>query len=136
MGYKKMTKERLEEYRSNKQEIEELQYALEHLADGDKLIGNDVIMDYRSGYGMPQSIVGFNTELYERREKRYTNLKYKLENECDEVEEFVNSIKDSLLRRIFRLRYIEGLTQAVVARKLHIDQSRISRKIDNFLKVA
>lgn len=42
-----MTKERLEEYRSKKAEIQELQYRLNHLGEGDSLIGNDVIMDYR-----------------------------------------------------------------------------------------
>ena len=45
-----MTRERLEAYRSNRDEIKELKYKLEHLGEGDSLIGNDVIFDYRKGY--------------------------------------------------------------------------------------
>ena len=53
-----MTRERLEQYRSNVQEIRELTYKLDHLGEGDSLIGNDVIFDYKKGYPRPQSVVG------------------------------------------------------------------------------
>ena len=48
-----MTRERLEGYRSCREEIQELQYKLDHLGEGDSLIGNDVIMDYRDGFPRP-----------------------------------------------------------------------------------
>ena len=53
-----MTRERLEAYRSNKEEIKELRYKLEHLEDGDNLVRNDVIFDYRKGYPRAEAIVG------------------------------------------------------------------------------
>ena len=43
-----MTLEFLKDYRSKKEEIIELEYKLYHIADGDNLVGNDVIFDYRS----------------------------------------------------------------------------------------
>ena len=55
-----MDKKKLEDYRSKKAEIKELQYKLSHLGAGDSLIGNDVIMDYRKGYPIPQSVVGYD----------------------------------------------------------------------------
>ena len=66
-----MTRERLEAYRSNRDEIKELKYKLEHLGEGDSLIGNDVIFDYRKGYPRAQAIVGHDYELGAKRRKRY-----------------------------------------------------------------
>ena len=55
-----MTKNRLEEYKSKKDEIRELQQKLDNLGKGDSLIGNDTILDYQTGYPRPQSIVGYD----------------------------------------------------------------------------
>mgnify|MGYP006964240489 CR=1 FL=1 len=66
----KMTKERLKAYRSNKAEILELDYALQNRWKSDTMIGNDVIFDYSKGYPMPQCVVGFDQEKYERLQDR------------------------------------------------------------------
>ena len=103
------------------------------------MIGNNVIFDYSKGYPMPQSVVGFDQEKYERLQNRDLKRKEKLETECEEIEWFVENIKDSLTHRIFRIYYIDGrkdVTQREVARRVHLDQSRVSRKIDNYLKNA
>lgn len=131
-----MTKERLEKYKSCKEEIEELKYLLDHLGEGDTMMGNDVINDYQTGYPRPQTVVGFDHEKYERRRKRYEKRKLELEKECEEIEEFVEAIPDSLTRRIFRMYFIMGQDQKTVARKVHLDRSRVSRKIDDYLKNA
>lgn len=57
-----------------------------------------------------------------------------LRHKCREIEDFINSIKDPELRTIFRLRYIDGLKQREVAKKVNLDRSVISRKINNYLK--
>lgn len=44
-----ITKERLEDYKSKKAETLELRHKLEHVGDGDSLIGNDTILDYKKG---------------------------------------------------------------------------------------
>ena len=129
-----MTRERLEAYRSNRDEIKELKYKLDHLGEGDSLIGNDVIFDYRKGYPMPQAVVGYDYELEWKRRTRYQNQIAKLEAEQDNIEEWVFGIRDSQIRRLFRLRYLEGSTVEKVARKVHLDKSNVSRKIENFLK--
>lgn len=129
-----MTRERLEAYRSNRDEIKELKYKLDHLGEGDSLIGNDVIFNYQTGFPMPQAVVGYDYELEWKRRTRYQNQIAKLEAEQDNIEEWVFGIRDSQIRRLFQLRYLEGSTVEKVARKVHLDKSNVSRKIENFLK--
>ncbi|MCC2220900.1 sigma factor-like helix-turn-helix DNA-binding protein [Anthropogastromicrobium aceti] len=131
-----MTRERLEAYRSNRDEIKELKYKLDHLGEGDSLIGNDVIFDYRKGYPMPQAVVGYDYELGAKRRKRYKTQIVKLEAEQDCIEEWVFGIRDSRTRRIFQMYFLEGLTQEKVGRKMNMDRSVVSRKIDSYLKFA
>ena len=134
-----MTRERLAAYRSNKAEILELDYTLNNRWKSDTMIGNDVIFDYSKGYPMPQSVTGFDQEKYERLQNRDLRRMRKLEVECKEIEDFVESIKDSVTRRIFRIYFIDGrrtVTQREVARRLHIDRSSVSKKIDAYLKVS
>ena len=131
-----MTRERLEAYRSNRDEIKELKYKLDHMGEGDSLIGNDVVFDYQTGYPIAQAIVGYDYELEAKRRTRYENQIAKLELEQDQIEEWVFAIRDSRIRRIFQMYFLEGLTQEKIAQKMHTDQSRISRKIDHFFKNA
>ena len=131
-----MTKKKLEDYRSKKAEIKELQYKLSHLGAGDSLIGNDVIMDYRNGYPIPQSVVGYDFEKEKRLRESYEKRIQKLRAECLEVEMWIEDIPDSLIRRIFRMHYVDGMTQKEISKIIHLDRSRISRKIDDFLKNA
>lgn len=134
-----MTRERLAAYRSNKAEILELDYTLNNRWKSDTMIGNDVIFDYSKGYPMPQSVTGFDQEKYERLQNRDLRRMKKLEGECKEIEDFVESIKDSVTRRIFRIYFIDGrkrVTQWEVAKRVHIDRSSVSKKIDAYLKVS
>ena len=129
-----MTREQLEEYRSKKEEIAELEYKLKHIGDNDEMVGNDVIMDYRSGFPVPHSVVGVDWKKYDNAKARYTNRLAKLREECDKIEEYVESIEDSVTRRIFRMYYIDGISQDKVANAVHMSQSLVSKKISDFLK--
>lgn len=134
-----ITKELLQGYRSKKAEIQELDYILKNRWRDEGLIGNDVIFDYSKGYPMPQSVVGFDQKKYERLQDRDQRRKEQLEQECTEIEAFVENIDDSLTRRIFKMYFIDGdkkPTQHKVAKKLFIDQSTVSKKIDEYFKVA
>ena len=134
-----MTRERLAMYRNNKAEILELDYMLQNRWKSDTMIGNNVIFDYSKGYPMPQSVVGFDQEKYERLQNRDLKRKEKLEAECEEIERFVENIKDSLTHRIFRIYYIDGrkdVTQREVAKRVYLDRSSVSKKIDTYLNVS
>ncbi len=44
-----------------------------------------------------------------------------------------------MARRIFRMYYIDGterITQRKVAKRIHVERSTVSRKIDDYLKVS
>ena len=131
-----MTRQRLEQYVSNRAEIKELTHKLHRLGEGDSLIGSSVILDYRRGYGQPQSVVGYDRELEKKRRKRYEDRIGKLRAEQDNIEDWVFGIQDGLTQRIFRLYFLDGLSQKEVARKVHLDQSCVSRKINDCLKNA
>ena len=131
-----ITKELLSTYRSKKDEIVELDWMLNNRWRSETMIGNDVIFDYSKGYTMPQSVVGFDQEKYDRAQERDLRKKKELEQECVEIEEWVEAITDSITRRIFRMCFIEGRRQKDVAKAVNLDRSRISRKIDDYLKNA
>ena len=131
-----ITKEMLQSYRSKKDEIAELDWVLRHRWQDEGMIGNNVVFDYRKGYPRPQSVVGFDYDRYDRLQDRDNAKKALLEKECAEIEEFVESIPDSLTRRIFRMSFIDGRKQKYVAKAVHLDQSRVSRRIDDYLKNA
>ncbi len=131
-----VTREQLEQYRSKKEEIRELEIKLQQCGNGKNMIDNSTVMDYRSGYPRPQTVIGVDWKRVENAEKRYTCRIQELQTECEEIEKFVENIEDSLTRRIFRMYYIDGQTQEQVARAVHLHRSRISKKISNFLKKA
>lgn len=130
-----MTKELLEGYRSKKAEIAELHNALLRLGEGDSMIGNDTILDYKSGYPVPQAVIGVDWDKVDRTEKSYQNKIDALENECQEVEKFVDDITDSLTRRIFRMYYINGLSQKKIGHIIHMERSSVSKKINDYLRI-
>ena len=134
-----MTRERLAAYRSNKAEILELDYMLQNRWKSDTMIGNDVVFDYSKGYPMPQSVVGFDQDKYERLQDRDLRRKERLEKECEEIEQFVEAIPDSITHRIFRKYYIDGRKSVRlenIAKEVHMSRSGVGKKIDRFLKVS
>ena len=130
-----MEREQLERYQSQKEEIRELRYKLEHLGAGDSLVGNSTIFDYSTGFPRPQAVVGYDYEKERRLQERYETRLAKLQADCEETEQWIEAIPESQMRRIFRMYYLEGETQQKIGKRLHLDQSSVSRKIENFLKL-
>lgn len=131
-----MEREQLERYLSQKEEIRELRYKLEHLGEGDSLVGNSTIFDYSTGYPKPQAVVGYDYNKERRLRAQYSTRLAKLRYDCEETEQWIEAIPDSQTRRIFRMRFLEGMILEQIGKKMHVDKSTVSRKIDNFLKVA
>ena len=131
-----MEREQLERYLSQKEEIRELRYKLEHLGEGDSLIGNSTIFDYSTGFPRPQAVVGYDYNKERRLRAQYSTRLAKLRYDCEETEQWIESISDSQMRRIFRMRFLEGMILEQIGKKMHVDKSTVGRKIDNFLKVA
>lgn len=128
-----MTKKRLEAYRSETREIEELKSKLKALSL-ENYTGNDVILDYRSGFPIPQAVVGTDVDAYQARKERLRAEISRLEQRCLETEQWIQDIPDSVTRRIFRLYFEEGQGQQAIAKRLHVDRSYVSKKISNYIK--
>ena len=134
-----VTKEMLNSYRSNQQEIRELEYILKNRWKSENMISVDTILNYNKGYPVPEGVAGFDQEKYERLQHSDMKRKEQLEQECKAVEEFVDNISESRTRRIFQLYFLNGdtkPTQSKVARKVHMERSNISKKIDSYMKVS
>lgn len=129
-----MTKEQLESYKSKKSEIGELKNRLNHLGDDGEMVGHSVINDYRSGYPVPNTVVGFDWDRYYSTQDRIDSRLGKLAKECDEIEEWVEAIEDSLTRRIFRMYYIDSISQENVAKAVGYSRGRISQIMCGFIK--
>ena len=82
------------------------------------------------------SVVGYDYDLEARRRERYESLRGKLQAENDNIEEFVFGIPDGMVRRIFRLYFLEGKTMDWIAREVHMEKSSISKKISKYLKLS
>ena len=61
-----VTKKMLESYRSNRQEILELEFMLRNRWKSESMISIDTILNYRKGYPVPEGVAGFDQERYER----------------------------------------------------------------------
>lgn len=131
-----MTREQLERYLSQKEEIRELRYKLEHLGEGDSLVGNSTIFDYSTGFPRPQAVVAYDYNREWRLRAQYSTRLEKIKFDCEETEQWIEAISDSQMRRIFRMYYLEGETQKRIGERLHIERSTVSKKIEAFLKVS
>jgi len=53
-----------------------------------------------------------------------------------EIERYIDSIRDSELRQIFEMRYIEGMKLREIAEQMNLDLSGIGKKITSYLQVS
>lgn len=97
-----MTKKELEQYRSVVAEIRETEERIKENTVTDTVSGSDVEFPYTKH---SMSVAGLE-------KNEYNNIllarRNKLQRQRRKVERYVDGIEDSLTRRIFRMRYIEG----------------------------
>lgn len=137
-----MDKETLGQYLSLKKEIKKLECDISRLEE--KEVSSVIGKVRGSSREFPYTERGFRVEMDDPVETdRLRKLKIVKRKRLDlaqaqrlAIEEFVADIDRSDIRMIFELVFIEGKKQREVARTLNIDQSRVSRKIDDFLKNA
>lgn len=137
----------LEQYTSIKKEIEDLERMIAESNSKIKKFEKQVVSDTVTGTrpdltigpikitGIAQQQIDRENELNRNRIQKMKRFKKKLEKLVAEVEEYIQKIPDSEVRRIARMRYIENLSWRRVA--VHMgkgyteDSCRI--KMDRFL---
>ncbi len=138
----------LEQYTSIKKEIADLERMIAESNSKIKKYEKQVVSDTVTGTrpdltigpikitGIAQQQIDRENELNRNRIQKMKRFKKKLEKLVDEVEEYIQKIPDSEIRRIARMRYIENLSWRRVA--VHMgkgyteDSCRI--KMDRFLE--
>ena len=129
----KITRKLLDSYRKLKREVPVLEMELVEMTQGDNGLGNSTIFDYRTGEPRPQSVVGFDWSLYERRQRQLEDKKAK----CKVVERWIDAIEDGQTRCVFRMFYKDGMTWKKIAARTgyrgNPDYPRLHIS-DNYLK--
>lgn len=129
----KITRKLLDSYRKLKREIPVLEMELVEMTRGDNGLGNSTIFDYRTGEPRPQSVVGFDWQLYERRQRQLEDKKAK----CKVVEGWIDAIEDGQTRCVFKMRYIDGMSWTKISAKTgyggNVDYPRLHIR-DAYLK--
>lgn len=97
-----MTKKELEQYRSIVAEIDEVNERLRNNVVSDTVIGSDTHFPYNAH---PMRVEGFADRRAAQRDKKLLKC---LDEQKQAIEGFITAIPDSLTRRIFRLRHING----------------------------
>ena len=124
-----MTPERLKQYRSLKAEIEELAEQIQMLESSDIVQGSDREFPYIKHNMKVETAECDRTRELLRKELQLLKTEYR------KLNEFINNIADSEIRRIFRYRYIEGWTfQKIAFRMNETDESYPRRKHNKYLK--
>lgn len=101
----KVTRKLLDNYRKIKSELPLLEAELKNMLVGDNGFGNSTVFDYGTGFPRPQSVVGFDGELYERRKKNIDKKKAKIQA----VDKWIENIEDGQTRCVFKLFYQDGM---------------------------
>lgn len=126
--------ENVAKIRKLKKEIMGLRYSIDNAKPE---LQADFYKDYRTGKGIPKSVVGFvfdEREIHAREQKIKLRLK-QLESVIKNAEEEIDSVDDPELRSILRLYYIEGETQENIGKILHIERSSVSKKLKKIQKL-
>ncbi|MCI9180105.1 MAG: DUF1492 domain-containing protein [Lachnospiraceae bacterium] len=120
MPVQRMTKDRLDRFRNKlSAEIICLEAELREMEETDKGMGVSTILDYRTGYPIPQGVSGFEWDKYCRKH----DLLNRKRQEQKEVKEWIEAIEDIQTRWVFRMWYIERLSWKKIAKKMGVPQN-------------
>lgn len=142
-----ITKETLANYKYLEKCIEETREKIKKLEKRQPLVVYDKV--YGSSSDFPYTVRGFKISGYnsinaDKWAREIDKLKAKLKKDLEslqqmklEIENFIADIpkEKAFEKLIFTYIYSKGMSQTEAAMKLNIDQSNISRKITDYLKV-
>ena len=129
-----MTKKRLEQYSSIKAEVAELKAKIKAR---EKSQLTDTVTGSSPEYPFTKHTVTIKGVDYgdDLLTKRLEEKMFLLDEECAYIEKWLDTVEDSLIRRIVRWKYIEGKTWQQVAFRIgKHDEQYPRKKIDRFLK--
>lgn len=123
--------EQIKQLKALRREAEGLKYSIDHAKPE---IVTDYYKDYRSGRGVPKSLVGvdFDWKGISSRERRLKRKLDEISKLIETIEKEIEAIGDPDMRTILRMYYIEERSQEETGGVLGYDKATISRKIKAF----
>ena len=139
-----MTREKLEQLIDLREEIKQIERQIEDIQNEKTYAVKDKVQGSTRGWPYiltNKVITGYDTQATETRKLRIikrSKLLEKRKKSAEELEleimDFINSIQDSSLRRIFSLRYEQGCTWTEIGQKLGCDRTTAEKRIKKYLK--
>lgn len=137
-----LDKKKLEEYKVLEREIASLKMQIADKRNQMMIYRKEDSNDGMRNRTEKKKSVNSSGHLVRDKWKRILDLEIKLSLLMEacveqklEVEEFIADIDDVTTRLIFRYLFLENLTQKEVERKVHLDQSVISKRVTRYLKL-
>ena len=141
-----MTEQDLIQYRSIKNEIEDLTFRIKQLEQMKAPMVSDCVKGSSRHFPYIEQrffITGIDKEeeakrrrwIRELQRKRNRKLAELIEMECS-IHDFIYTIPDSEIRQIFIFRFVDGLSQEDIGQKLHMDRSGVSKRISRYMNAA
>ena len=123
--------EQIKQLKALRREAEGLKYSIDHAKPE---IVTDYYKDYRSGRGIPKSLVGidFDWKGISSRERRLKRKLDEISKLIEAIEKDIEAIDDPDMRTILRMYYIEERSQEQTGGVLRYDKATISKKIKAF----
>lgn len=121
--------EQIKQLKALRREAEGLKYSIDHAKPE---IVTDYYKDYRTGRGIPKSLVGVDFDRKGISRSRERRLKRKLDEISkliETIEREIEAIGDPDMRTILRMYYIEERSQEEVADVMHCDRTTVSKRL-------
>ena len=136
-----MTEQELKSYRKLCREADDLRKRIEKEKKQEIPIISGKVRGSMREFPYIETHVGvemYEPEVMEASMERIRRYKAKLleaEQKKLEIEQFVEQISEPELRLIFLYRFLDGMKQEVIARKLNMTQSNVSKLISKKMKL-
>lgn len=127
-----MTERELNQIYWLRKEIKQLDKNLQRL-ENMSLIKSPIITGMPFGNKTNDTVARYSCDIIDL-QNELINKRQKYLNQAKIIENYVDSITDSEIRQIVRLRHIDGLTWDEIGGEMNMDRSTVSKKYHNFIK--
>lgn len=135
-----MDKGRLKKHKKNKDRLKRIDEKIEELCGREvqvvsgKVTGSSKDFPYTEVRTLVQMYEPYENERINKRIREYETERLVLLQEVEEVDQYIEEIKDYEVREIFELSFVEGKKQREVADTIGYSRGRISQIISEYLK--
>lgn len=128
-----MIREELNELYWLNKEVEDLQNRLHELEETDGVSASKLNTDIHSKGDVSSPVEQLTLKKIELKNRIYQNMILIIE-EKEKIERFIETIPDSQIRTIVRLRNIDLMSWETIGNFMELDRKTVSKKYNDFIK--